>query len=1804
MKNILRIGMLLCSFLLASVGWAMAEEGNQTDGVTITSDLSQALVGQETVYSVTTTKGKVAENTMVRVTVETEEGKNFDGLSFWYYEPNGENTGWKEWKPLTQGFGAPSGFPLIDGTSYFKVKPTTEGTYTYTMKVVPVGENSTELATATCTVNAVNEVNELTAPYAWITTQSESSGVTVNYASIPDAMRFVEENQTIKLSAGTFTLSTPLTITKAITLQGATDKHNNITSVLSPVEGKNNFKADASDHNNLVTVSGDGTGSVTLENLRITGSYGSGLNVQTKMKTYLDKVQLYNNANAGLLVHSEVEAQFLETEDNKWGGVNIDKGTSDYTRKLTIKSNGSHFRENAKIWAEKANCPDPANTVSIEDQTSDYTYKWAVVEGKGGEKWDTDMIYWVTTDRPKEGGYTTIFVSENTTSVSKSITYYNANFYADGNPVKVVAMDEHYTKIVNGRSEKDFIVLPYQNRASLYGGAKNASVNSTSITMEGGQLRNVYGGGYSPVGSTTISRANVFESATITLNNGAQVTNILQGGGYHYSKVPTVNIRATNAKIGYLMVGGYDQGKTGNDIDTPLADSNNGVQTVNVNITGGEILVMGCGGGQGYSRTGSSTVTVNGTKIGYLYGTYSNGRADLINATFTNCEITDELALINRGAVTDANFVFNNCTYGANLYSSVAATIGWANSDTKGTPLPVVDGSVSFTFTGDNTPIVNIGRGVENANVSITGATAQIKKFEDITNGKGIESLKDGLSTFSIAEGKTWTFNGGLRFATEEIQKATIKNNGTIQLPFYGVLPALVGGLEGALAVEKDSMAFIVQTMNATQDITKSDFSNKTFSIECQDGVIASNKNVAKELLAAGKIVSVLSFDNSEYKIDDYNKVPAQITNLPDSVVFGTAPIKLAFNQKNVEASIKEESSEVASITAGVLTILKPGEVTIALKVKKSDNSSEYDQDLAAEQKLKVTKRIVTLISGLEVDYGTSEETTPPTSKVYDGSTEVTVKMKDALTFAGKLGNGAAGLSLADYTSGTMADANVGEGKLVTIANAKLAKASEGNDSTAFYELAPITFVKATVTPKPITITATDKSVAYGETVEYAVDDYSSSLVSGDKLDGTLKFSCAVKTDTTATNYPSAITPYGLTSPNYAITFVAGKLTVTAIAPSIEITEAKVVQSGTNKNIEFKARLIHNGGVAVTAVTFKNGETDVPATLENDIYSGKIENVQSDSETNYTLKAVATNSAGNGEASVSLKVDAKAPQNLSWAPSVLPTLVYGQKMTIAATSDQPATNGAYTYSVVAENGETPIASITDGILKATKVGKVTIKAERAADAIYSAATLTKTIEITPKPITVSVAGLEKVYNGTPAIATPPTFTLSGVESGDEVSVNTNVTLSYASKNAGDNVAVILPELTLTGAAANNYTLVQPKNVTGKINKAPLIIKVKNVIRPWNQRHTKYEFETDGLVNGETLAQAYSGTLAVAEKDGVLKLTVEANKSQNYDVTAENGTLTITKGMPKAVVYGSGNDWNGMIVDYQGYDSNDLTLDNTNVASGGKALIKLKNGQVLTSSINSKPSTSSSSANAASFSLRSASLRGAVTPSWNVESFTFVEYGSEAMTFSSETGFTYTSTNMSVLTVATVGMDVTVTPVGVGNATIIAEKSGEVKIWNVTVTPKSLGLTANMNKTYDGTATATGTVSLSTGIVGTDDVALDLSGITFNYADKNVANDKAIVSSQNLVLIGTNANNYTIDASSLKGDITQKTLTVNDPIAVYYNGQKTHTLTTYPATGLVAGDVAPITVTFDDAAVGTRNISSIALTSTGDAANYK
>jgi hypothetical protein len=85
---------------------------------------------------------------------------------------------------------------------------------------------------------------------------------------------------------------------------------------------------------------------------------------------------------------------------------------------------------------------------------------------------------------------------------------------------------------------------------------------------------------------------------------------------------------------------------------------------------------------------------------------------------------------------------------------------------------------------------------------------------------------------------------------------------------------------------------------------------------------------------------------------------------------------------------------------------------------------------------------------------------------------------------------------------------------------------------------------KLTITPAPLTVRADDKSKIYGQANPALTDHYAGFVLGQDPsvLNGTLTFNTQATTSSNVGSYP--ITPTGLTSSNYAITFASGTLTI------------------------------------------------------------------------------------------------------------------------------------------------------------------------------------------------------------------------------------------------------------------------------------------------------------------------------------------------------------------------------------------------------------------------------------------------------------------------------------------------------------------------------------------------------------------------------------------------------------------------------------------------------------------------------------
>ena len=125
---------------------------------------------------------------------------------------------------------------------------------------------------------------------------------------------------------------------------------------------------------------------------------------------------------------------------------------------------------------------------------------------------------------------------------------------------------------------------------SVFGGSHNSdeAIETASITMNGGTVKNIFGGGL---------HKSIVKKATVVMNNGT-VTGSVMGGGAHHLK----------------------QTDDGDFIDSSVANAKDRTKAITivdettVTINGGIVEYAVWGGGESYSYTGRTTVSVNDGK--------------------------------------------------------------------------------------------------------------------------------------------------------------------------------------------------------------------------------------------------------------------------------------------------------------------------------------------------------------------------------------------------------------------------------------------------------------------------------------------------------------------------------------------------------------------------------------------------------------------------------------------------------------------------------------------------------------------------------------------------------------------------------------------------------------------------------------------------------------------------------------------------------------------------------------------------------------------------------------------------------------------------------------------------------------------------------------------------------------------------------------------------------------------------------------------------------------------------------------
>ncbi|HTN94301.1 MAG TPA: YDG domain-containing protein [Gallionella sp.] len=501
-------------------------------------------------------------------------------------------------------------------------------------------------------------------------------------------------------------------------------------------------------------------------------------------------------------------------------------------------------------------------------------------------------------------------------------------------------------------------------------------------------------------------------------------------------------------------------------------------------------------------------------------------------------------------------------------------------------------------------------------------------------------------------------------------------------------------------------------------------------------------------------------------------------------------------------------------------------------------------------------------------------------------------------------------------------------------------------------------------------------------------------------------------------------------------------------------------------------------------------------------------------------------------------------------------------------------------------------------------------------------------KVTILGLPISITGLtaqNKVYDGNTTATLTGTASISGMLSGDVVSLSSTPTGVFANKNVGNKIQVILGPNTLSGADAGNYILQQPvmnANITPKpltITGTPL---ASNKVYDGNTSATISGITVNGVVSGD--AASMVGTFVTPNVGTGLNVSVAltGKDAANYSYTLPGVTADIT---PRALTYtgtpvAANKVYDGtLIATVTGItgisglvagDVNDITVSglfaDKNVGTGKAVTLSLSglkaSNYTLPASGLTANITKATIANITGITAGNKTYDASTAASLVTSGAVFAGMVSgDVLTVSGATG---TFSNKNVGTAKTVNISgITLGGADAGNYSL----SGSTASATANITPAILAVTGVTvaNKVYDATTAATLVGTAKVTVLGSDVVTLGGSGSGV-FANKNVGNGK-IVTVTGYTISGADAGNYTlVQPTGLTANISQRALTYTGtpvvPSSKVYDGNAYITVSGATLNGVLGGDSVSLTGLFANPNVGTNKPVSLALLGT-DGGNY-
>ena len=417
-----------------------------------------------------------------------------------------------------------------------------------------------------------------------------------------------------------------------------------------------------------------------------------------------------------------------------------------------------------------------------------------------------------------------------------------------------------------------------------------------------------------------------------------------------------------------------------------------------------------------------------------------------------------------------------------------------------------------------------------------------------------------------------------------------------------------------------------------------------------------------------------------------------------------------------------------------------------------------------------------------------------------------------------------------------------------------------------------ITFTPGTLTvsKKALTVRADNKSVTYGDAAPIYTASYTGFVLGEDAgdLGGSLTLSCSYAQGNNAATY--TITPSGLTSSNYEISFQAGTLTVGKKALTVKAE---------NKNATYgdaapSYTVSYNGFVLGQTSSVLGGSLQYTCN-----YS------KGSAATTYTITPKGLTSSNyqisfqTGTLTVSKKALTVKADNKS--------VTYGDAA--------PTYTAAYSGFIAGEDENDLGWSLQFACSYASgsAVGSYTITPSGITSTNYQISFQTGTLTVSKKALTVTAVNKSVTYG-----SAAPTYTASynGLVAGDTASKlgwNPTFSCSYA---AGNNVGSYT--ITPSGVTSSNYNI-SFQTGTLTVGKKTLTVKADNKSVTYGAAAPTYTATYSGFVLGQD-AGDLGGTLTLscsyAQGNNVATYTITPSglTSSNYQISFQTGTLTVSK----------------------------------------------------------------------------------------------------------------------------------------------------------------------------------------------------------------------------------------------------------------------------------------------------------------------